>query len=268
MKFDSSLKPQDKKTIAIVLYAAIVLLFCWYMIRPAWLKLAELDDKIEQANATKQEYQMKSINLGTAEALYDKAVTDIEASTKDFYDVMDNSEIEKMGTEYILGFGLTPMNFTIDLRDGSAVAEVPYQYADIEGNNVAPAITTTAVATTTPGATGATGATGFKVLDVQSLQVFYTSAVNGVTSTTPSEVQCARITLVVRGSQKKCQAMIDDLTHNPSIRVTSFGWSNSEEIWITDEEGNRTLLNAGDKELTISLNFYMTDKPQFETEEG
>ena len=184
MKFDSSLKPQDKKTIAIVLYAAIVLLFCWYMIRPAWLKLAELDDKIEQAKATQQEYQMKSINLGTAEVLYDKAVTDIVASTKDFYDVMDNSEIEKMGTEYILGFGLTPMNFTIDLRDGSAIAEVPYQYADIEGNNVVPAITTTAVATTTP---GATGATGFKALDVQSLQVFYTSAVNGVTSTTPSE---------------------------------------------------------------------------------
>ena len=109
MKFDSSLKPQDKKTIAIVLYAAVVLLFCWYMIRPAWLKLAELDDKIEQAKATQQEYQMKSINLGTAEVLYDKAVTDIEASTKDFYDVMDNSEIEKMGTEYILGFGLTPL---------------------------------------------------------------------------------------------------------------------------------------------------------------
>lgn len=264
MKFDSSLKPQDKKTIAIVLYAAVVLLFCWYMIRPAWLKLAELDDKIEQANATKQEYQMKSINLGSAEVLYDKAVTDIEASTRDFYDVMDNSEIEKMGTEYVLGYGLTPMNFTIDLRDGSAIAEVPYQYADIQNNSSAPVVTT-ATATTTP---GATGSTGIAALDVQSLQVFYTSAVNSVNSTTPSEVQCARITLVVRGNQKKCQAMIDDLTHNPSIRVTSFSWSNSEEIWITDAEGNRTLVNAGDKELTISLNFYMTDKPQFDTEEG
>ena len=78
MKFDSSLRPQDKKTIAIVLYVAVVILFGWYMIRPAWLKLSELDDKIEQANLTKQEYTMKSINLGTAEVLYEKAVTDIE----------------------------------------------------------------------------------------------------------------------------------------------------------------------------------------------
>ena len=70
---------------------------------------------------------MKSINLGTAEVLYEKAVTDIENSTGIFYDVKDNSEIEKMGTEYVLKCGLTPVDFTIDLRDGSAIAEVPYQ---------------------------------------------------------------------------------------------------------------------------------------------
>ena len=261
MKFDSNLRPQDKKTIAIVLYAAIVLLFSWYMIRPAWLKLAELDDKIKEATATQQEYRMKSINLGTAEVLYDKAVTDITASTKDFYDVMDNSEIEKMGTEYILNLGLTPVDFNIDLRDGSSVLEAPYQYADIQGNQSAPAV----VIETGTEATGTTVASG---IDVQSLQVFYTSAVAGVNSTEPSEVQCARISIVVRGSQAKCQAMIDDLTHNPSIRVTSFSWGSTDEIWVVDADGNKTLVNAGDKELTINLNFYMTDKPQFETEEG
>lgn len=266
MKFDSSLKPQDKKTIAIVLYVAVVILFSWYMIRPAWLKLSELDDKIEQANLTKQEYTMKSINLGTAEVLYEKAVTDIEDSTGIFYDVKDNSEIEKMGTEYVLKRGLTPVDFTIDLRDGSAIAEVPYQYADITVNNSVPdPIVTT---TTTDTAVPTTGSTAFKGIDVESLQSFYSKAIIGVDSTTPSEVQCARITMVVRGSQSKCQAMIDDLSHNASIRVTGFAWTNPEEIWIEDEDGNKTLVNAGDKELTISLNFYMTDKPQFEHEEG
>lgn len=263
MKFESNLRPQDKKTIAIVLYAAIVILFCWYMIRPAVLNIVELDDKIKEAKATQQEYRMKSINLGTAEVLYDKAVTDITASTEDFYDVMDNSEIEKMGTEYILNFGLTPVNFTIDLRDGSYVSEAPYKYAEIEGSSAAPA----AVVDTTD-ITDTTGTAAFGGIDVQSLQVFYSSAVAGVSSTEPSEVQCARITIVVRGSQKKCQEMIDDLTHNPSIRVTDFTWGNTEEIWVVDTDGNKTLVNAGDRTLTISLNFYMTDKPQFETEEG
>ena len=263
MKFDSSLKPQDKKTIAIVLYAAIVLLFCWYMIRPAWLKISELDDKIKEATTTQQENRMKSINLGTAEVLYDKAVTDITASTEDFYDVMDNSEIEKMGTEYILNFGLTPVNFNINLRDGSYVSEAPYKYAEIDGNSSVPVSVVD-----TSDVTGTTDTTTIGGIDVQSLQVFYTNAVTGVASTESSEVECARITLVVRGSQKQCQAMIDDLTHNPSIRVTSFSWSSPEEIWVVDADGNKTLVNASDRELCITLNFYMTDKPQFETEEG
>lgn len=267
MKFDSSLRPQDKKTIAIVLYVAVVILFGWYMIRPAWLKLSELDDKIEQANLTKQEYTMKSINLGTAEVLYEKAVTDIENSTGIFYDVKDNSEIEKMGTEYVLKCGLTPVDFTIDLRDGSAIAEVPYQYSDITVSSsvTEPTVTTT---TTTDTAIPATGSAAFTGIDVQSLQSFYSNAIIGVDSTTPSEVQCARITMVVRGSQSKCQAMIDDLSHNPSIRVTGFAWTSPKEIWIEDEDGNKTLVNAGEMELTISLNFYMTDKPHFEHEEG
>ena len=263
MKFDSSLKPQDKKTIAIVLYAAIVLLFCWYMIRPAWLKISELDDKIKEATTTQQENRMKSINLGSAEVLYDKAVTDITASTRDFYDVMDNSEIEKMGTEYILNFGLTPVNFSINLRDGSYFAEVPYKYAEIVGSSSVPVSVVDTLEIT-----GTADNTAISGIDVQSLQLFYTNAVSGVTSTESSEVECARITIVVRGSQTKCQAMIDDLSHNPSIRVTEFSWSNTDEIWVVDADGNRTLVNAGDRQLTISLNFYMTDKPQFETEEG
>ena len=48
MKLETNLRPQDKRTIAIVIYVAIVVLFCWYMIRPAWINLGELDDKIKQ----------------------------------------------------------------------------------------------------------------------------------------------------------------------------------------------------------------------------
>ena len=271
MKMDTSLKPQDKKTIAIVVYIAVVALFCWYMIRPAWLKLSELDDKIEQATATQQEYKMKSINLGTAEILYDKAVTDITDSTVDFYDVMDNSEIEKMGTEYILSFGLTPVDFIVDLRDGTYVIEAPYQYADIQVNQPA-AVTEDYTATDDENADTSEGNDNFTAalagLDVQSLQVYYSSAVGGVTTTEPAEVQCARITIVVTGPEAKCQELIDDITKNPSIRVTGFAWSNTAPVYVTDAEGNQTLVNAGYKQLRIDLNLYMTDKPQFESEEG
>ena len=57
MKMDTTLRPQDKRTIAIVIYLGIVVLFGWYMIRPAAMKIGELDDKIRTAEAKKQEYK-------------------------------------------------------------------------------------------------------------------------------------------------------------------------------------------------------------------
>ena len=266
MKFDSTLKPQDKKTIAVVLYLAVVLLFCWYMIRPAAMKFFEMDDKIRTAEATKQEYRMKSLQLGTAEVLYNRAVTDIDASTKKFYDVMDNSQIEKMGTAYILRFGLTPVDFTVDIRDGSYVTEVPYIYSKIKQPEAAD--TSSEEKTEVDTTVNIKDPSALAALDVKSLQAYYTQAVAGVKTTEPSEVQCAKISLVIQGTQDKCQALIDDITKNPSIRVTGFSWADAKEVWSEDEKGNKTLMNPDYKELKLNLNFFMTEKPHFEKSEG
>ena len=262
MKFDSTLKPQDKRTIGIVLYIGIVALFSWYMIRPAAMKMIELEDKIRTAEATKQEYKMKTLQLGTAEILYNKAVTDIIASTKNFYDVMDNSKIEKMGTSYILGYGLTPVDFTVDIRDGSYVSEEPYSYSNIK---IIKAPAATPVPTKKAVSNQPVSLTS---LDVKSLQAYYTQAIAGVTTTEPSEVQCAKITIVVQGPIEKCQALIDDITKKPSIRVTGFSWVDAKEIWIEDEKGNKTLMNPEYKELRLNLYFYMAEKPDFDKKEA
>ena len=266
MKFDTNLKPQDKRTIGIVVFVAIVALFCWYLIRPAWIRLGDLDDKIKQAELTRQENRLKTINLASAEVLYDSSVKAITEGTTDFYDVMDNSEIEKMGTAYILKHGLTPVDFTIDLRDGSAVAEVPYQYSGIKAPSDSESNkTSTSMATPTPKPAGKTVKNpATSALDVQSLQVYYNEAVNGVKSTTAAEIQCAKITIVVQGTRGRCQGMIDQLTKNPSIRVRGFSWSDAEPVYTVDKDGNKTLVNADCKELRIDLNFYMADKPHFE----
>lgn len=266
MKFESNLRPQDKRTIGIVVFVAIVALFSWYFIRPAWIKLGDLDDKIKQAELTRQENRLKTINLASAEVLYDSAVKDITTGTADFYDVMENSEIEKMGTTYILKHGLTPVDFTIDLRDGSAVAEVPYQYSGIKAPSESSSKKSTK-ATPTPKPTGKDAkkkTPGTSTLDVQSLQVYYNEAVNGVKSTTTSEIQCAKITIVVQGTRGRCQGMIDELTKNPSIRVRGFSWSDAAPIYTVDKDGNKTLVNPDCKELKLDLNFYMAEKPHFE----
>ena len=261
MKFDASLKPQDKRTIGIVFYVAIVALFSWYMIRPAAMKTIELDDKIKTAQTTKQEYKMKSLQLGTAEILYNKAVTDITASTKDFYDILDNSKIEKMGTSYILGYGLTPVDFKVDLRDGSYVSESPYKFSKIKKKK---AVSTPEIDTTTT----VKDKTAMSALDVKSLQTYYAQAIAGVTTTVPAEIQRAKISIVVQGPQDKCQSLINNITKKPSIRVTGFSWSDAKEVWVKDEKGNKTLMNPDYKELKMDLNFYMTEKPNFENNEA
>ena len=269
MKLETNLRPQDKRTIGIVLFVAFVALFCWYLVRPAWIKLGDLDDKIAQEEERKQEYRMKSINLASAEVLYDKTVKDITSSTTDFYDVMDNSEIEKMGTKYILKYGLTPVDFTIDLRDGSYVAEAPYQYSGIKAPTSSKKKTVdSSSATPTPTGAVTTKKKTSTALDVQSLQAYYIDAVNDVKNTTPSEVQCARITIVIQGPKNKCQALIDDITKKPSIRVRGFSWSDVSPVYSVDSVGNKVLMNDGYASLKLDLNFYMCDKPQFENEEG
>ena len=269
MKLETNLRPQDKRTIGIVIFVAVVALFCWYLIRPAWIKLGDLDDKIKLEEERKQEYRMKTINLASAEVLYDKAVTDITSSTTDFYDVMDNSEIEKMGTKYILKFGLTPVNFNIDLRDGSYVAETPYQYSGIKApTNSKKKTSGSSSATPTPTSAAKKTTNKTSALDVQSLQVYYYEAVSGVKNTTPSQVQCARITIVIQGPKNKCQSLLDDITKNPSIRVRGFSWNSVEPVYSVDKEGNKILMNGGYSELKLDLNFYMCAKPQFDNEEG
>lgn len=267
MKFDTTLRPQDKRTIAIVLYIGIVVLFGWYLIRPAAMKLGELDDKIRAAEATKQEYKMKTMQLDSAEILYNKAVTDINGSTEKFYDVMDNSKIEKMGTSYILSFGLTPVDFIVDLRDGSYVNEAPYAYSKIK------VIKTKAADDSDAADADNTKSNTKKIdlkdpaylasLDVKSLQAYYSQAIADAKTTEFAEVQCANITIVVQGTQEKCQKLIDDITKNPSIRLNGFFWTDAKEIWVEDEKGNKTLVNPEYKELRVSLRFYMTEKPEF-----
>lgn len=266
MKLDTNLKPQDKRTIAIVLYIAIVVLFSWYMIRPAILKTVELDDKIKAAEITKQENKMKKMQLSSAEILYNKAVTDINTSTKDFYDVMDNSQIEKMGTKYILGYGLTPVNFVVDIRDGSYIVEAPYKFANLKKAKVTATPVPTKKATSKKQTTKS--ATSMSALDVKSLQAYYNQAIAEVTTTKPAEVQCARIKIVIQGPQEKCQKLIDDILKKPSIRVTGFAWHDVKEVWGEDEKGEKILMNADYKELTLNLYFYMTAKPDFDKQEG
>ena len=134
MALQTNLNEKDKKTIAVVLFAALIFAIVWFLIRPTVTSITTTSDKIEQAETTKTQYQNKIMYLSSSEALYEKAVTDLNESTADFYPVMDSSEIDRMVTSYVLNSGLFSESLSIKMPDGN-VEERPYAYSKITSSH-------------------------------------------------------------------------------------------------------------------------------------
>ena len=246
MAMQTNLNKKDKMTIAIVLFAGLVFMIAWFLIKPTITSILDLNEKIEEAENTQVEYKNKIIYLSSAEALYGKAVDDLNESTKDYYEVMDSSEIDKMVTSYVLSSGLFSESLIIDMPTGN-VEEAPYAYASDHDSGDDSGSTLTSTGTDT-------------------LLAPYNTARLSTRSTQSSGVQCVGLTLVVTGSRKNCQAFIDDLCTKPAVRITSF---NMEAVGAIEQydatTGTITYKNSGDVRLRIDVNLYMTDVADYES---
>ena len=246
MALQTNLSKKDKMTIAILLFAAAVFMFIWFMIRPCISSIFTLNDKIEQAKITQDHNKEKIVYLSSGGVLYDKAVNDLNDSTKDYYEKMDSSEIDKMVTSYVLKSGLFAEDLIIRMPADS-VNESPYIYSSVSGGNS----DSSYVSSDTDS------------LDSDSADNLlnpYINSRNSSTSTKFSGVQCVGITLVVTGSRSTCQAFIDDICKKQSIRITGFKWEKVDYIEVFNQEtGKLELHDPGVVRLQISINLYMAE---------
>lgn len=269
MKFESNLNDKDKKTIALVLGAAVVFMFGWFGIRPTVNDILELDGDIDTARLKQTEYKNKIINLSSAETIFGRAVTDLADSTEEYYPMMQSSDIDRMMTSYVLGFGLYPESMNITMPTDTVV-EVPYTYSDIEVVTFVPTPTPTPtpVATTTPDASSGTGTENGTIQmpeQVDSLFVPYNNARTSTVSTASSGIYCVSLSYTVTGTEEECQALIDDLSVKPSIRLTGFEWSEIDPVAVVnDEEGTIEYVESEYVRLRVDFNLYMTDIADFE----
>jgi len=63
MALQTNLNEKDKKTIAWVLFAALIFVIAWFLIRPTVSAIRTTDDKIEQAEITRTQYRIRSCIL-------------------------------------------------------------------------------------------------------------------------------------------------------------------------------------------------------------
>jgi hypothetical protein len=263
---ETNLNKKDKMTIAIFLFIAVIFMFGWFAIRPTILKIREIDDQISQAQIKADEYKSKIIGLSSAEAIFDRAVEDINDSTSDYYEIMASSTIDRMVTSYVLSFDLYPEDLYITMPTGP-IDEIPYLYSQAAYDQAALALAPTPVPTpvttstldaasqaltgTTPAASG---------IQVQSLLTPYDSARMACTSTSSSGVVCADLTMVMTGDRNSCQALIDDLCTKPAVRITGFTWSQVEPTQVVNPDtGVVELVESESMRLQVSVRLYMTN---------
>ena len=245
MAIQTNLNNKDKKTIAIVLFAALVFAIAWFLIRPTVTSIMNTNEKIDAAELTQEEYRNKLLYLTSAEELYGKAVDDLNESTKDYYEIMDSSEIDRMVTSYVLQSGLFAESLNIKMPDG-AVEERPYLYSTIAEDE------DSSVASSTAGA--------------DTLLTTYDNARRNASSTESSGVQCVSISLSITGTKSGCQALIDDLCTKPAVRVTGFTWEKLDPVErINEQTGMVEYVDSGKVRLRIDVNLYMTDVADYES---
>ena len=241
MAIQTNLNNKDKKTIAIVLFAALVFAIAWFLIRPTVTSIMNTNEKIEEAELTQEEYRNKLIYLTSAEELYGKAVDDLNESTKDYYELMDSSEIDRMVTSYVLQSGLFAESLNIKMPDG-AVEERPYLYSTLSEDS-------SNSSTDTSASDGA-----------DTLLAPYINARSRANSTESSGVQCVSISLSITGTKSGCQALIDDLCTKPAVRVTGFTWEKLDPVErINEQTGMVEYVDSGKVRLRIDVNLYMAD---------
>ena len=119
---EATLTARDKKLLYILGFIVIAFVFGWILMRPVIRSIITTNEEIASAQALKQQNENKSLGLMSAQILMDKFEEDLETATEEYYAPMDSSEIDKMFTMYVLGFGLRAKDLALE--------EMPYKHSE------------------------------------------------------------------------------------------------------------------------------------------
>ena len=280
MNHNSTLTERDKKLLYMLVFIVIIFIFGWYIIRPLYKKTVADQEAIILASSLQSSNEAKVIGLSSAQGLTDKFTKDLAESTSVYYEYMDSSEIDKLVTSYILKNGLRARDLTITMPDGY-VTETPYIYSDITVYGESPYIET--VEETDEDTEKSTDKeekiksssyykdavlgtiTGYRPEEISIVATpmeSYASGEESAVTTDSSEILCVKLSIVVEGDPETEQKVIDDLTHNPSLRVTGFNWIQLDPVTYVLDDGSIVVVESELNQLQLSVNLYMKDKTE------
>ncbi len=262
---EATLTARDKKLLYILGFIVILFVFGWLLMRPVIRSIMSADEDIVTAQALKQQNDDKVMGLISARSLVDKFEEDLATATEEYYAPMNSSEIDKMMTTYVLGYGLTAKDLTISMPS-SALDEMPYKYSEA-GKRLQEREKSSSSDTSGSGKeTSESTAEGISAEEPSLLLSFtqtpfdaYSEKKMVVKDTTASGTTCADVTFVLTGPREKAQKLLDDILVKPSTRVTYFAWDELPPVVETQEDGSVLVKDNEDVQLTLRLRLYMYD---------
>ena len=270
----STLTQRDKKLLYALIFVVIIFIFVWCLIRPLYKGIVENGEEIEAASTLKCSNEAKVVALSSAEASTQKFEQELKDDTKDYYDLMDSSQIDKLVTTYILNKGLISRSLAISMPTEN-VLEQPYPYSDIFLEHAASeTMVTDDEIETLPEENDRkpvavffdtvfgfmTGNDNEKMTMVPSPVEEFASARSDVKETSASGLYCVELELLMEGNEKNLQKVIDDLSTNPAVRITGFNWITLDPITYLQEDGTVLVYENASKQLMLRVNLYMKDE--------
>ena len=287
MNTNTTLTERDKKLLNLLAYVVIIFVFVWCIIRPLCNRIITTHEDILIATSQRNANEAKNIGLASARTSTVKFDENLSDSISQYYDYMDSSEIDKLVTSYILEKGLTARELTITMPT-DYVDEKPYTYSEIAANlarieeiEVAAAKAAeadesadTVVASEDTDDEGKLGhlkdallgfITGYdseQISVVSNPTEEYVFALSDTYSTTSSGILCVPLTITMEGDEEIEQKVIDELTKNPSLRITGFRWGHLDPVTYLLEDGTIIVIENEATQLSVSVNLYMKDKTE------
>ena len=265
---EATLTARDKKLLYMLGFIVIAFVFGWVLMRPVIKSITTTNENIVSAQALKEQNENKSLGLVSAQILMDKFEEDLAIATEEYYEPMDSSEIDKMFTMYVLGFGLRAKDLIIAMPTAS-LEETPYTHSEIgrlfakkEGSSSSSSSTSAETSLEDASADSASegiSADALMVSFVKTPLEAYSEKKMVVKDTMASGIRAAEITIVLTGSKERAQKLLDDILVKPSVRVTGFAWDDTPPVVRTLEDGTVLVSDSSEKQLTVRLKLYMYD---------
>lgn len=129
MKLEMQMTEKDKKLLLVLGILLIVVCFGYWGIRPMLSDILEINQEIQEEEATKEANDEKLMDLAMLKVENEKKEEDIQDAKKLYFSMMSSDAIDQYFTNMVLDYDLQAYDLDIEISQSPCDLE-PYQYSE------------------------------------------------------------------------------------------------------------------------------------------